>query len=347
MTSVLSFIFVIAMLILIHELGHFIAAKIVGIPVQEFGIGFPPKILTLFKVGETEFTLNWLPFGGFVRPRERPEDQDIPDELLAAPPWKRIFVLLAGSFVNIAAAILLLAFAYYQIGNKLDHVLIVGVDENSPAATAGLMENDYILTINGTNIEAIDQIQTIIAENKGVEVLVTYQRDGQTNTTTLVPRVDYDPLVEGPIGISLFSPLTFGESVQESVAFLIYQVQQIANVPFRLVGFKGMFDGYQLAQDMDASGTDVAAGSNTLWFIASISFSLGVINLLPIPFFDGGKILLALPELLFKRRVPMNLYYVLNMISLGLVMLLMVYVNVQDFVNPSINLIDLTLTPTP
>lgn len=347
MLSVLSFVFVIAFLILIHELGHFIAAKIVGIPVQEFGIGFPPRILTLFKAGGTDFTLNWLPFGGFVRPTERPGDQEIPDEMLAATPWKRIFMLLAGSFTNIVAAILLLAFAYYQIGNKLEHVLIVGVDDNSPAAEAGLLPEDYITAINGTEITAIDQIQSIISENKGVEVQITYQRDGQTATTTLVPRVDYDPTVEGPIGISLFSPLTIGQSVQESVAFLVYQVQQIANVPFRLVGLKGMFDGYQLAQDMDASQSDVAAGSNTLWFIASVSFSLGIINLLPIPFFDGGKILLALPELLFKRRVPMNVYYVINMVSFGLVILLMVYVNVQDFVNPSINLIDLTMTPTP
>lgn len=347
MTSVLSFVFVIAMLILIHELGHFIAAKIVGIPIQEFAIGFPPKILTLFKLGETEFTLNWLPFGGYVRPRERPNDEQIPDELMASRPWKRIFVLLAGSFTNIVAAILLLAFAYYQIGNKLENVLIVGVDDNSPAAEAGLLTEDYILAINGDQIDTVDQIQNIIAENKGVEIQVTYQRGDQTRTTTLVPRVDYDPLVEGPLGISLFSPLNFGQSVLESVNFLIFQVQQIASVPFRLVGFKGMFDGYQLAQDMDASGTDVAAGSNTLWFIASVSFSLGLINLLPIPFFDGGKILLALPEMLFKRRVPMNLYYMLNIVSFGLAIILMVYINVQDFVNPAIDLIDLTLTPTP
>lgn len=347
MLSVLSFIFVLAMLILIHELGHFIAAKIVKIPIQEFAIGFPPRILTLFKAGETDFTLNWLPFGGYVRPRERPGDEDIPDELMAAPPWKRIFVLLAGSFTNIVAAVLLLAFAYYQIGNKLDHVLIVGVDENSPAAEAGLLPEDYLVAINGEDIASVDVIQSMIAENKGVPIEVTFQRGDQTGTTTLVPRIDYDPLVEGPIGISLFSPLTMGESIQESVAFLVYQVQQIANVPFRLVGLKGMFDGYQLAQDMDASGSDAAAGSNTLWFIASVSFSLGLINLLPVPFFDGGKILLALPELFFRRRVPMNLYYMLNMVSLGLVILLMVYVNVQDFVNPSINVIDLTITPTP
>ena len=104
MLTLINFILAIGFLILIHEAGHFVAAKIVGIPVQEFGIGFPPRLLTLFKAGGTEFTFNLIPAGGFVRPLERPGDEQIPDELMAAKPWKRIFVLLAGSFVNLVGA---------------------------------------------------------------------------------------------------------------------------------------------------------------------------------------------------------------------------------------------------
>jgi regulator of sigma E protease len=345
MLSTLYFVFALAFLIFIHELGHFVAARIVGIPIQEFGIGFPPRILTLFKAGGTEFTLNWLPFGGFVRPKERPGDEQIPDELMAAHPWKRIFMLLAGAFTNVVAAILLLAFAYFQIGNNIDHVLITSVDPGSPAESAGLLPEDSIQAINGIEIESIDQLQAIVNQNKGTQIDLTYLRDGQSNTISLVPRTDYIEGVEGPIGVGLFAPLTFTGALRESVYFLVYQVQQITSVPFRLVGLKGMFDGFQVAQDMDASEATIAAGTNTIWFIASISFSLGLINLLPIPLFDGGKIILALPELLFKKRVPVNLYYMLNIISLGLVLILMVYVNVQDFVNPSIDLINLTPTP--
>jgi len=345
MLTTIYFVFALAFLILIHELGHFLAAKIVGIPIQEFGIGFPPRIFTLFRAGGTDFTLNWLPFGGFVRPREREGDEQIPDELMAAAPWKRIFMLLAGSITNLVAAVLLLSFAYYQIGSKLDHVLVTRVDPGSPAEAAGLMAEDLITTINGIDIVSIDELQIVIADNKGIPVELTYLREDQTNTVTLTPRVEYDPLTEGPIGVGLFAPLSFTGAVTESVGFLIYQVQQITSIPFRLVGIKGMFDGFQMAQDMDASDSSIGAGTNTIWFIASISFSLGVINLLPIPLFDGGKILLALPELLFKKRVPLNLYYMLTIISLGLVILLMVYVNVQDFVNPPIDFTDLTPTP--
>ncbi|HSG25132.1 MAG TPA: M50 family metallopeptidase [Anaerolineales bacterium] len=345
MLTTLYFIFALAFLILIHELGHFIAAKIVGIPIQEFGIGFPPRIITLFRSGETEFTLNWLPFGGFVRPREREGDEQIPDELMAAAPWKRIFMLLAGSITNLVAAVLLLSFAYYQIGNKLDHVLITRVDPDSPAEAAGLLSEDLITAIDGIEIESIDELQLAISEKNGGPIELTYLRGEQTNTVTITPRTEYNALNEGPIGVGLFTPLNFPGAVAESVNFLVFQVQQITSIPFRLVGLKGMFDGFQLAQDMDASETSIAAGTNTIWFIASISFSLGLINLLPIPLFDGGKILLALPELLFKKRVPLNLYYMLNLVSLGLVLLLMVYVNVQDFVNPSIDFTDLTPTP--
>ena len=345
MLSTLYFILTLAFLILIHEFGHFVAAKIVGIPIQEFGIGFPPRILTLFRAGGTDFTLNVLPFGGFVRPNEREGDEQIPDEMMAAAPWKRIFMLLAGSFTNLVAAILLLAFAYFQIGNDLDYVLITNIDKGSPAEAVGLMPEDYIQAVNGEEINSIEQLQGIIEQNKGMEIDLTYLRDGESRTVSLVPRVDYIQGVEGPIGVGLFAPLNFPQAVVESTNFLWYQVKQITSIPFRLVGLKGMFDGFQLAQDMDASETSIAAGTNTIWFIASISFSLGIINLLPIPFFDGGKILLALPEIVFKKRVPINLYYTLNIISLGLVILLMVYVNVQDFINPAINFNDLTPTP--
>jgi regulator of sigma E protease len=345
MLTTLYFILALGFLILIHELGHYLAAKLVRIPIQEFGIGFPPRLVTLFRAGGTEFTLNMLPVGGFVRAKERPGDEEIPDELMAAAPWRRIVVLLAGSAVNLTAAVLMLSFAYFQIGKNIDHILIVGVDPESPAAAAGLMPEDQIVAVNGIEVTTAEELQALIDRNKGQETEFTYMRAGEYDTVTLTPRLEYDPLVEGPIGVGLFEPLTLFGAVRESVALLVFQVQQIANLPFRLVGLKGMLDGFTVAQDLDASTTSVTAGTNTVWFLASISFSLGLINLLPVPIFDGGKILLALPELFTGKRVPIRLYYVLNMVSLALVLALMVYVNVNDFINPSINLDALTPTP--
>jgi regulator of sigma E protease len=338
--SILLFVGTIAFLIFIHELGHFAAAKLVGIPVQEFGIGFPPRMLTLFKYGGTEFTLNWLPLGGFVRPEER-DDEQAPDALMAAKPIKRIIVLLAGPIMNFLMAIIILASIFYSAGKDLTHVTITGIESNSPADTAGIQPEDAILSINGIEIESIDQLQAITSENKGKEVSLDILRDGETISLVLVPRVDVDEK-QGAMGIGLYEHLTIPGAVLFAVQDLGFQIQQMATTSMRLVGLKGIYDGFQLTRDIDESEDTFFAGYFSYMFVASISFSLAALNLLPIPIFDGGKILLALPELLFKIKVPMNLYYALNVASLGLVLLFMVYVNVQDFINPAI-----TLTPTP
>jgi regulator of sigma E protease len=342
--TIISFILTIGALILIHEIGHYVAALIVKIPIQEFGIGFPPRMLKLFKANETEFTLNWLPLGGFVRAKERPGDEETPDEMMAATPWKRIFMLLAGSTVNILAAVLMVAFAYFKIGQNIDHVLIVSVDQGSPAEAAGILPEDQIMAINGAPAEDIDQVQEMIETNKGLETEFTLLRGDETFTVTMTPRTEYNPHVEGATGVGLFPPLNFLEAILESIHFLWRATINLFSQSVELIGYKGMFDEFSAAGEMDAAGTGVTAGTNRIWFIASISFSLGLLNLLPIPIFDGGKILLALPELLFKRRVPINLYYILNITSLALVLFLMVYVNIKDFVDPAIVQ---TLTPIP
>ena len=339
--SILLFVGSIAFLILIHEFGHYIAARIVGIPIQEFGIGFPPRMLTLFKAGGTEFTLNWLPLGGFVRPEEREDDEEAPDALLAAKPSKRIFVLLAGPFMNLITAIAILSSIFYSAGKDLDYVTITGVVTDSPASRAGMMTDDGIAAFNGIEIESIEQLQNLTLENKGQEIKLDIVRDGSPMEITLTPREDH-PEDEGSMGIGLYEYMSIGEAIAFAFEDIGYQVQQMTSTSLRLVGMKGIYDGFQVTRDIDQTEDTFFAGYFSYMFVASISFSLAVLNLLPIPIFDGGKILLALPELLFKVKVPMKLYYALNVASLGLVLILMIYVNVQDFINPAIS-----LTPTP
>ncbi len=342
--SIILFIAAVAFLIFIHELGHFLAAKLVGIPIQEFGIGFPPKILTLFKAGGTEFTLNWLPIGGFVRPEER-DDEEVPDALLAAKPIKRIIVLLAGSTMNLLTTIVILTGVYFSLGNGLAaDVIITHVEMDSPADMAGLQPEDYITSVNGVEITSIDQLQNLIRNNEGSETTLTYQRGEQQNTVVLTPRDDY-AADQGAMGVGLFEKLNLFQAITFSFQDLGYQVSQMTTSSMRLIGLKGIFDGFQVTREVDQTQDNFFAGYYSIMFIGSLSFSLAVINMLPVPFFDGGKIMLALPELFFNRRVPMKVYYALNVVSLGLVLILMVYVNVQDFVNPVITTI--TSTPTP
>ncbi len=132
--EIATFVAALAGLILIHEFGHYVAARMMKIEVEEFGLGFPPRLATLFTWGGTRFSLNWIPLGGFVRPKGE-NDPNIPGGLAAANPWKRLFVLFAGPFANLFVGILLFAMIYNQVGVPVtDQVQIQEVVPDTPAA---------------------------------------------------------------------------------------------------------------------------------------------------------------------------------------------------------------------
>ena len=195
----------IAALIIIHEFGHFFAARLFKIQVEEFGLGFPPRVATLFTAGGTKFTLNLLPIGGFVRPKGE-NDPSIPDGLAAANPWKRLGVLVAGPLSNLLVGVFLYAMIISRIGAPItDQVEVVEVVPNSPAAQAGLLAEDLILKVNDTEIDSTESISTAIYNNLGEETEITYSRQGQVTMVTLVPRAD-PPEGEGAIGIVMSNP---------------------------------------------------------------------------------------------------------------------------------------------
>src|SRR5262245_43263761 len=125
-------------MVIIHEFGHYVAARLCNIEVEEFGIGLPtPRALTLFTWQGTRFTLNWLPFGGFVRPKGE-NDPDVPGGLAAANPWQRFFVLSAGPLMNLLTAVIVYSFIFSQVGvPDLNRVLVTSVTPQSPAEQAG------------------------------------------------------------------------------------------------------------------------------------------------------------------------------------------------------------------
>lgn len=344
------FILALGFLILIHELGHYLAAKAVGIPIQEFGIGFPPRMLTIFNRWGTDFTLNWLPIGGFVRAKERPEDHEVPDEMLAAKPWRRIIFLLAGSTINILFAILIMATNDYAVRKRIDHVLIESIDAGSPAALAGMEDGDQVIAVDGEEIFTSLALVDAINEHMGVEMELTLLREDEEITTSLTPRTpdQYNPLEEGSIGVrGIYDPtdVTYLESLRNTTIGFYQLTVGLFGQAMELVGLVPMRNYLADSISSDLDGPSAVAGSNTVWYLASISFSLGILNLVPVPIFDGGKILFALWEMISRRRVPINVYYILNMASLGAVLLLMVYVNVKDIVNPIIEAA--TQTPMP
>jgi regulator of sigma E protease len=345
--EIATFVAALAGLILIHEFGHYIAARMMKIEVEEFGLGFPPRLATLFTWGGTRFSLNWIPLGGFVRPKGE-NDPNVPGGLAAANPWKRLFVLIAGPFANLFVGIVLFAMIFNQIGVPItDQVQILEVVPNTPAAAAGLQPGDLILEVEGVTIKSTTTLHDAIYAHLDQPIRLVYSREGNAGEVTLTPR-SKPPEGQGAIGIVMGNPtrhvgliasLPMGtaavyEQGHALLAFPVRMIQgQVAPEEGRLVGLKGMFDIYQEVRQSEPA-LDIPRSINIMSFFATISISLGVLNLLPIPALDGGRILFTLPEIILRRRIPPQYENVINMVSFALLLVLLLFINLQDFLNP-------------
>lgn len=362
MTAETIFEFVIALvaLIILHEFGHFLACKLFRIQVEEFGIGLPsPKPIVLFEAGGTKFTFNWLLLGGFVRAKGE-GDPNVPGGLAAASPWKRIGVFLAGPIMNLLVGVLLYIFIFSGYGspdivpNQIQIIVPTTKDYlTSPANQAGLKSCDIIQSVNGQAVTNSDMLSQEIQANRGNPVTMTYLRNGVSNVVTLTPRTEANtPQGQGATGIILTYPYVFTHIPWYDVGArsldAVYQHgsalvtlpgklirKQVPASEGRLVGFKGMYDIYSSLRNGSGSiGGCLPKSVNVISFFAAITISLGLLNLLPIPALDGGQILFALPEIILRRRIPPQYAGLINGIFLMLMIGLLLYINLQDFIHP-------------
>jgi regulator of sigma E protease len=334
LSQLFQFIGGLAVLIVIHELGHFLAARFFKIEIEEFGIGFPPRMTKLFEAGGTQYTLNWIPLGGFVRVKGE-NDPNVPGGLAAANPWVRLAVLSAGPAMNLALGVVLSVLLFYSLGEPvLDQVQVQEVSPSSPAAQAGLQVGDLITKVDGQAAQNVDNLQKLIYARLGQQTQLTLQRGDQVLEVTLTPR--NPPPEDGAIGIRMgypTQPTTWSKAIPNGVAATVEYAKSILLLPVRIaqgqvspeegrpVGYKGMFDIYQQIQ-------------NRLWFFMVITISLGIFNLFPIPALDGGRILFTLPEIVLHRRVPPKYENAIHLVGFSLLLLLLIYINLQDFINP-------------
>jgi regulator of sigma E protease len=360
--SLIIFLFALGGMIFVHELGHFIAARWAGIEVEEFGLGLPSyKIATLFKWQGTEFTVHALLLGGFIRPKGE-NDPNVPGGLAAANPWKRLVVLFAGPLMNLITAIIVFSFLIGSEGMPVHgSVKIDSVAKNSPAEQAKIQTGDILLSINGKSVSDIEPAITLIKANLDQPVEMVFNRNGQQVTITATP-LSSRKASEGALGVGLSyptRPATFVESISGGFTVTGIQAATIAYIPValiqgviapkdaRFIGFKGIFDMFNVAVREDVStrqeiaaippSANTSAPKPTNWtlnLIGVLSISLGVMNLFPIPALDGGRILFTLPEILFRRRIPAKWENTVNAIAMLLLIGLMFYVNVMDFVSP-------------
>lgn len=349
-------------MVLIHEFGHFIVARLCGIEVEEFGIGLPtPGALTLFTWKGTRFTLNWLPLGGFVRPKGE-NDPNVPGGLAAASPWKRLAVLFAGPLMNLLAAVVIYSIIFNRVGvPDTSKVLIASVTPEGAAAAAGFKDGDILVSGNGQPISSYEQLRAIIDGNVDKPIDFIVDRNGQQVQLSATPQMNAQEK-RAMIGVGLGVPFKQKASISETVGLGLqytgYNVRALISLPAqmlrgtispeqgRIIGLKGIYDVLQqsVEHDVQASSAPATPASTTnpvdqpvrtLELLASLTISLGVFNLFPFPALDGGRIIFILPELIFRRRVSPKVENFVHGLGMAVLLLFMLYVNVMDFINPA------------
>lgn len=351
--TILEFILAFGALVFLHELGHFIAARVNKIEVEEFGFGYPPKIFRLFRAGGTDFTLNWIPFGGFCRMKGEAGDTMEVGSFASANPWRRLATLLGGPVTNLVIGMLIIAFLFTRMGAPdLTQVKIVEISPNSPAS-AELMVGDIIEQLDGQPVDSIDKLSMLVKPKLGSEVTLTVLRDNKPLEVLITPR-EKSPEGEGAMGVTISNPvnqitylqaipMAFMSTMDQGYQLMMLPVRlisgQIAAKDARMVSVKGIYDIFAQVQTIDKQEAAIdpsVKGLTVLNFLAMISIALGFTNLLPIPALDGGHIIFLIPEILFKKRVKPELEGRVHFIGYVILMGLMVVMVINDIINPVI-----------
>ena len=351
LVAIALFIIVLGGLVLVHELGHFLTARALNVRVLEFGIGIPPRAKVLRSKGETLVSLNWLPIGGFVRlDGEDGDAADDPRAFSAKPLTHRLLILVAGVAMNILFAfVLFLGIAW--LATPVTGIKIGQIEAGSPAASVGLRPGDRIYAVNGERFEFFGNRTVVDAlrgnAGKSVAIEVT-QPDGSTHmiSVTLRPAADTSQ-TRGALGVGKLEQAYSGDYVGHDfgVAVGIAAEQVTRSGGLILTGLGDLVSGFidDPTAPPAAAGpigiatslADIFLGSGlvlTIYFAALLSVNLGVVNVLPIPPFDGGRMAVLVIRRLLGARISLRAERVTFAIGFVFVFALLLWVSGFDIV---------------
>lgn len=357
MISVLAFFIILSILILIHELGHFIAAKKNNVYVEEFGFGLPPRILSI-RFGETLYSLNLLPFGGFVKLLGEEEDvsaKKLPVELkkrsfLLKKPLVKALIIIAGVLANFFLGWLIISYLFTQgVPTPTDNVMVEKVARGSPAEKAGLQEKDLITSATAFGTDDLKIIKNPLKKTEdlislsknfaGRQIILTIKRQNKEFKVFVVPRTN-PPAGEGPLGVVVTTIINkkypfylapfFG--FLETVKLTFLTLRELLKMLFNLITFK------KIAVDV-AGPLGIAkltsqvvkfGGNALLQFLALLSINLAVINIFPFPALDGGRLIFVIYEWLSKKRVNPKIEKTVNSFGFAVLISLIILITIND-----------------
>jgi len=340
--DILIFIIALSILVLVHEFGHFFAAKITGVRVEEFGLGLPPKIISK-KFWGTVWSLNWLPIGGFCKLYGEDPSSLIKtkDSFMDKNPWQKGLIVLGGVFMNMVLAIVIFAVVYTVMGIPIetDKVEIIGIAKNSPAEMAGLKVDDVIISINNIQIKKGNELTEIVNKNRGKKITVGVQgiapiqllaREnppaGEGSLGVVISNIEMQPIrwwefYKG-IGAGFKEAYFWGKIIFDGVTKMVGGLF-LGQVPKDVTGPIGMFNAtssIRLNQGFLA----------VIHFFGVVSVNLAVVNVLPFPALDGGRIIFVIYEMIFRKKANAKFETMVNNLGMVILLSMIVLISIGD-----------------
>ncbi len=354
LVSVISFIVILGLLVFVHELGHFITAKRMGVRVDEFGFGFPPRIFGIRRKG-TLYSLNWIPLGGFVKIKgEAGEFENDPDSFSHKKAWQRISILSAGVFMNFILAFVLLSVGFMigmpqELGDDAAsatardiHILVIEVEKGSPAEAAHMQAGDILQSLDGNSFNNPDDVIAYIQNHANSAISIDIKR-GAADIQERVTPASYGNHPTPLLGIKMARTGTihygFFESWSRGAQATIVLIGLILAAFWGLLSslLHGIGVGDQISGPV---GVAVLTGQVAhlglpylINFAAMLSINLGILNIIPFPALDGGRVLFVILEKIKGRPINARVEGVFHTIGFSLLILLVLVVTYRDIMH--------------
>ena len=369
LTTIIIFIIILGVLVFVHELGHFWVARKSGMGVEEFGFGFPPRLAGLQKIGskwkilwghkppldknKTVFSINFIPLGGFVKILgENNEHEDDPRSFVNRPFWGRFFTLIAGVCMNVVLAWVLISAGYvFGLPTAVEgsenipkyatlrdqQVAVVDLVPNGPAAKAGIAAGDVILKLNGQTAADINFVHDFVREHKGEQITFTVKHIQEIKDITIQSKANPGP-EEGPTGIVLaflgklsfpwyWAPIEGAKTTWIQLSNIVSGLYDLLTSKAGLAAVGGPVKIAQLTGEVRGMGLIYL-----IQFTAFLSLNLAILNILPFPALDGGRVLFLLVEKVRGRRNNQKVEQWVNTVGFVFLLVLMVVVTVKDII---------------